>query len=451
MSVTRVFRLLVVTIAIAVGRSASAEAQPEPPMLKETAATPAVLDVEKDRMTSFRVSVPKDAILMTVRITQCSVVLDLLARKDEPLTSSADAENRTSSDSLETKLLVSRQSTPPLESGIYYVGVTYQGAGPPVVHKRPVKRIPFTIGVSFVRAGVAGVLRPGERMAGQVSADEGSVRTFVVDVPSQAKALRIDLDEVSSDLDILARRGEPILSNDDADCAAMSPLGRESLVIDGGSQVPLKPGRWYINVVHPVDYGIADFAIYASLSPDPPPVLLAIPDLPRSEDRRKREIYATVEVTTENGGASGTMLTEDGLVLTNYHVVAEVAEGAGEKDPVVIGLTMDTRQPTRELFRGKVLAFDKKIDLALVQITCGFYRQPLPKRYRFPSMARRFGSPGDRRSRLDHRFSLGRRIDRAGQRDAHPRRGQRFREDADRDFDQDRRRHRPGQFRWRSG
>ena len=81
------------------------------------------------------------------------------------------------------------------------------------------------------------------------------------------------------------------------------------------------------------------------------------------------------------------MLTEDGLVLTNYHVVAEVAEGAGEKDPVVIGLTMDTRQPTRELFRGKVLAFDKKIDLALVQITCGFYRQPLPKRYRFPSMA----------------------------------------------------------------
>jgi S1-C subfamily serine protease len=66
--------------------------------------------------------------------------------------------------------------------------------------------------------------------------------------------------------------------------------------------------------------------------------------------------------------------------------VAEVAEGGAEKDPVVIGMTIDPRQPTRELFRGKVILFDKKLDLALAQITCGLYRQPLPKGYRFPTI-----------------------------------------------------------------
>ena len=97
-------------------------------------------------------------------------------------------------------------------------------------------------------------------------------------------------------------------------------------------------------------------------------------------------IQATVEVTTENGAAFGHATTEQGLVLTNYHVVAEVAEGGAEKDPVVIGMTIDPRQPTRELFRGKVIVFDKKLDLALAQITCGLYRQPLPKGYRFPTI-----------------------------------------------------------------
>jgi S1-C subfamily serine protease len=34
-----------------------------------------------------------------------------------------------------------------------------------------------------------------------------------------------------------------------------------------------------------------------------------------------------------------------------------------------------------------VLAYDKKTDLALVQIVCGLYHQPLPKGYRFPAIS----------------------------------------------------------------
>ena len=92
-----------------------------------------------------------------------------------------------------------------------------------------------------------------------------------------------------------------------------------------------------------------------------------------------------MDVSTEFAGGSGTVLSEDGLILTNYHVIAEVAENPkdGEDEPVVIGLTVDPHDPPRELFRGKVVAFNKDIDFALIQVDCGFYRQPLPKNYRF--------------------------------------------------------------------
>ena len=145
-----------------------------------------------------------------------------------------------------------RRCIPPLEEGTYYVEVAYLSVAPAVVHKRPVKEVPFTVKLSFVRARIDGVLTPGKKTASHVRAEEGSARTFAIDVPAGAKALRINLDEVSSDLDILARYGEPVVRNEDAGDTAISPLGRESLVIDPASPQPLQPGRWYVNVVHPV-------------------------------------------------------------------------------------------------------------------------------------------------------------------------------------------------------
>lgn len=352
--------------------------------MKDGVAVQGVLELEGKELVSFRVEVPADAVLLTVKVTQSPVPLDVFARLGEPLAKADDAEHRSSLDILDNSLRISRQTRPPLETGTYFVAVGYQGTLPAVVHKRPVKKIPFTLKATLVRAKIDGVLEPGKKTVSQSRAEAGSVRTFTIDVPATAKTLRLDLDDVSGDLDILARFGKPFVSNEDADNTAISPLGRESLVIDQSSPKPLRAGRWYVNIVHPADFGSVDFSLYASFSPDPPPELLAIPQLPMAADPRKRTIQATVDVSTEYGGASGTLVSDDGLVLTNYHVVAEVAESKGDDCPVVIAVTTAPQEPPRELFRGRVVKADKHLDLALIQVARGFYGQPLPEGYRFP-------------------------------------------------------------------
>jgi S1-C subfamily serine protease len=369
--------------ALTLGHFAFAAAE-EPRVLKEDTPFSGVIDVQTKEMLKFRVEVPKDAVLMTARITQCPLMLDILARRGEAPTSTEDADQLSSTDVLDPALRISRESNPPLTGGTYYLGVSYLSTVRAIVHKRPAKKVPFTLRLSFVRSKVEAVLVPGQRTAGQIRAADGSMRIYAIDVPADAKVLRIDLDGVSSDLDLFARLGQPVLANEEAEATAVSPLGRETLLVERAPQGVLKPGRWFISVLHPADYGTVDFAIYARFSADPPPELLVIPQLAATDDPRKRAIAATVDVSTEIDGASGTLVSPTGLVLTNYHVVTEVVQTPGEKDAVVIAATIDPHEPPRELFRGDVIVADRSLDLALVQITCGLYRQPLPPGYRFP-------------------------------------------------------------------
>src|SRR4030042_855435 len=72
-------------------------------------------------------------------------------------------------------------------------------------------------------------------------------------------------------------------------------------------------------------------------------------------------------------GGSGTIISEDGLVLTNAHVATdmfdEVGLGGGPMDALVIaGTTREDRPPTPMYF-AEVVAYDQQIDLALLQIT----------------------------------------------------------------------------------
>ena len=256
-------RILLIAAVWFLAGAGATDAKQDSVLLKEDVPTAGLLDLDADPpMTAFSVTVPKDALLMTVKLSRAPVTLDILARKKQPMETVNDAEYRSNVDT-PTKLLISRQSSPGLEQGAYCVAVTYLGAGRPVIHHRPVKRVPFTITVSFVHNKVDGVLAVGRKLVSQTRVEQGGMRTFAVNVPQGAKALRIDLDNVSGVLDIWASRNGPVVNSDDADETAISSLGRKTLLVDGPS---LRAGRWYVQIVRPTDAGMVDFAVYASLS-----------------------------------------------------------------------------------------------------------------------------------------------------------------------------------------
>ena len=445
-------------IAIALGSAADAQAKAkngqqkgdaEPTVLTADTPVRAEVDMDSGGRVGFKIDVPEDAVLMTIKVTQTPVGLDVMVAKDEPAESPRDADHVASPEALDTILRVSCQSLKPLEAGTYYIDVGLAGRRHGRHAQAADQENPFTVTVSFMRAKVEGVIKPGEKTVGKIRDEDGSLKIYAIDVPPEAKVLRIDLDDTDGDLDLFASPGKIVSHPNAAQDAALSPLGRETLVIDESSPQPLKPGRWYVCVVKPQEECANHFALYATFSHAPPAALLAIPAPPPPRDAKQRAILATVDVSTEFAGGSGTVLSEDGLILTNYHVIAEVAENPkdGEDEPVVIGLTLDPHDPPRELFRGKVVAFNKDIDFALIQVDCGFYRQPLPKDYRFVTIP--LGDPtkaGDRQHDLGHRLSGAGRLERPGKHHPDPRRAQRLRGEAHRHHAQDRREYRIGQL-----
>lgn len=347
----------------------------------------------------FVVHVPANAVVMQVEIKGAPCIFDVYGRALLPINDAAvDAEHYNGA--LENVLRVSRYEDYPLETGEYYLTLEYASIYPPALGNRTLNVAEFEILVTFIHTRIDGQLRPGEPLAGQLDPDTGSFRTFIIDVPKNAPALRIDLDNAHSDLDVLARHGSQLLHPEDADLTAAGRVGREILVLDEHSDPPLAPGRWYVNVVEPMATDHVGFTIYASLDARPPQALLAIPPPPVTPSAKDVALCAVVDLTTGTYSGSGVFISPTGLILTNHHVVAEAivaAEAQGEEarrhddgergpalDDVIVALTLDPRHPPVEMFRATVIEHDAKEDLALAQVTRGYYGQPIPADYRFP-------------------------------------------------------------------
>ncbi len=349
----------------------------------------AVIDWEDQLWQSFIVEVPGDAMMLTLEIEDAPVDLDLFARRDRPLANyDEDAEYEASTRLYNDTLTILRSGEPPLVPGTYYVDVAYTVEAEPRIRKRRVNEIPFTITASVIRSRVDGRLVPGEPRAMETSADSGWFRTFTVDVPRGAAALRIDLDQVTSDLDMVARRGQAVLNPEDADHVADSLLGRETLLIDEASDPPLAPGTWYVSVFDPFQLDLARFTAHASFAAQPAAELLSIPTLRQPAAGIDRALLSTVEILTQSGSGSGTLVSPDGWVLTNFHVVVDDTGNPAGSGELVVSLCLDARMPPAELFRGSVVLADRALDLALVKIESGLYGQELPAGYRFPFLER---------------------------------------------------------------
>ncbi len=387
----------IVACCVILSATASARAQP---ILRFDEPVESSIDYANQTWRTFQVKVPRDALVLTITIEDAPVDIDLYARHGREIEDLlTDAEFAADSYDYNDVLRISRNVEPSLRFGTYYVDVAYLLDQPPMVGKERIDQIPFKITASVVRQRVDATLEPGQRIASETTPDEGFFRTYTIEVPEEAETLRIDLDEVSSDMDIAARFRRQISSPFEADHTSLTLLGRETMIIDKESNPPLEAGTWYINVFDPVEYGTVPFSVYASFTEAAPEALLVIPQIEIPETGLPRAVRSTVEISCPDGAGSGTLLTPDGLILTNYHVVESASGRVTANGEIVISLSMDERKPPVELFRGRVVEFDEERDMALVEVTSGLYLQPIPEDYDFPyldlgdSDALRIGAP----------------------------------------------------------
>ncbi|MGB0388402.1 MAG: S1C family serine protease [Ardenticatenaceae bacterium] len=106
-----------------------------------------------------------------------------------------------------------------------------------------------------------------------------------------------------------------------------------------------------------------------------------------SADALDRALLATVQILVppDNGqdssSGSGSILTSQGHILTNFHVVGNPDTGQlfNNSTQINIATSGDLRESVEVRYLGQVLEYDLKLDLALIKITATKNGSPLPE------------------------------------------------------------------------
>ena len=342
------------------------------------------LDVRDASHLDFTLALPMDVIAFDVRLDCNLADLDLyLAPGDVPCDPSSAMWYAVGEESRE-ELVVHRLADPRLTGGPLAIRVDFPGHYAPTQNGRNLSRADFTLSVQVFAARVDAELVEGVARHDSLEPASGGFRIYSIEVPDDAPALRLDLFDVSGDLDLFARHRVRVLSQGGLTATAMNPWGAESLVITPQGSPRLRSGPWFVQVENLVDPGErASFGILASFSAEAPAGLRGLPELRVRPEAvgLARALPGVFELFCGPFGGSGTCLTDDGWILTNAHVV-----GLGLHAEVVVCASIEQGRPARESFRGRVVEYDQTLDLALVRIESGFRGEPIPPDYRFPAV-----------------------------------------------------------------
>jgi hypothetical protein len=345
---------------------------------------------EGEERLDFVLAIPRDAVLVRVVLECEEAGLELYAQPGMPIDDVDGAPYALIEPDEPRELVLDCLGSDPVPGATWYLTVLWPYTTPPRRDGRRIERVQVSLEATSIATRVDGELAAGQPQHSQLDEPSGGFRTFRVRVPEEARALRIDLLDVSSDLDLYARAGSPILATDDGVAIAENSWGHETLLIERDSRPPLAAGDWYIDVVDAVGpTRTLPFSILVGFDAGVPELLRPLPVIPYtpSGDGLARALLAVVELATDDAIGSGTLLTPDGWILTNAHVVGDDPQGE-----IVVSLSLDPTLPPEESFRAELVRVDEQRDLALVKIVSGLYGQEIPRDYRLPTLA--LGQPG---------------------------------------------------------
>jgi len=332
---------------------------------------------------TFKVRVPDNVFKMEVKIDNSSADLDIFMNFNREIENYDDVDFSSTEELHNETITLSRMSSLPLSSGIYYFDIVYPLDILPVIDDREATAIPFGVTAKLTSLGSPERLYPGSSVNSSLPFNGNMMKLFTVDVNEDAEALRIDLYNTRSDLDLLVRYNKPAYTFEQADYSRASYLGQESLIINSDSVKPLRTGRYYITVFDRIEDNSTDpFSLISSFSEQVPPFLNEFPVLPSGSEALEKALYATVEISTETGSGSGCLVSDDGYIVTGLHVITGTSGAMSEE--IYISMNLSNYYPPKELFRAEIIDVRNDEDLALLKIVSGLYGQELPDQYKFP-------------------------------------------------------------------
>ncbi len=387
------FILIVLLSTGAVVNSAAADFEDEYPVLEEGETVESSVDISSSGSgyRTFVIDVPEDAFAVRLSISDAPADLDLFMLHEREIENYQHVDYKSTREDYNETLFVSRVSDTPLQDGKYYIDVAYQRSILPFDKWKRLKDIPFSLTLEVISASDYRSIEADTEYRGELKPEEGMAQIFEIELPEGVEECRVDLFDTVADLDLMVGYEEPVLTRATADYVKESLLSRESIVLKGDEDEPeLQAGKYYITVFDQVSMEHPEeFSIQASLKSEAPEELKKIPPLPRTSDELERAFHSTVEIIGEAGRGSGCLVSDDGLILTNWHVVKGFSGGAS--DPLYIALSYSQQEPPTEMFRAEVVEHDEDTDFALLEIVSGLYSQPVPSDYKFPYF--RLGDP----------------------------------------------------------
>lgn len=258
----------------------------------------------------------------------------------------------------------SRFATPRLVDGLYYGAVVYQ------TETEGEETVPFRLTLEPVELTLTGTVAAGQAQQWQTGGQSGATMAYyMLDMPANAKALRVDVFECDTDVDLYLFAGKPDYRLDYAVLKGETYAGCETVLLDGHSKPVFNPNEKYYLLIydrHPAAVaGKVSFAVEAGSSPSyAARRAMTVPVA--DEDPKKNAVGATVEILCEQSTGTGFIISPKGYILTALHVLKRAD---GTYSGTVIGaVNTDIRKPASERFRLKMVASDESRDIALLKI-----------------------------------------------------------------------------------
>lgn len=343
------------------------------------------IDLSKEGQSyqTFKFKVSADTFAVRLKIENSPADLDIFVNKGEEIQSYDLVDYFSKEEYFNESLLITRISDIPLENDIYYVDISYQRDSLPLINGSRSTTIPFNIVLEVEKYSIEDTLIPGKPVESELIPETGMASVFALKIPLNTEVFRVDIFNTSSDLDLMILYNDKFITRDNNDYVRESLLGRETIIIEGTNGKDIKPGIYYIMVFDQVsnDHPVG-FSILADLDHAASDLLTQIPRFPSVSDEIQNVLMATVEIIGNAGKGSGCVVSSDGYIITNWHVIEDYNGDVSED--IYVAINISNELPPEELFKAELVDYSIEKDLALLKITTGLYGNPLPFSYKFP-------------------------------------------------------------------